>query len=604
MLLSLILSAGLLSAGSPTGTEFPVTDSLTAVTVTDKRTVVSRTDTLTLNNSFSISDVLQQSPGLIVGDNGGAAGLKTVSLRGLGSAHTSIYIDGVRVGNVQSGQNDLGMLGIENYSSAVVDYAQNSISFYTERPTFRQLPVSVSAGLNAGSFGTWQPRLRADFRLTDRLAMSVNGSGVFSKGDFPYSADTLRRANNDLQQMRAGVDLFGALDGGDFHVKAYYNDTERGTPGSMYYPSTDRQKDRNAFLQGLLHKRFSPLYTLRLSAKGSYDDIAYTSSWGDSRYGQTELQLNTLHHFQIFRWWKLSLAADVQWDQLRSTNYNASRTTAFGSLMSSFRFSRFSADIALEYLGAFDRNGLSRNAFSPSLDLKYTITKGLDITAFARRAYRVPTFNELYYVGYGNPELRPEDAWLSDIGLDFSRSLSRGWRVDARLAGFCNYLKDKIVSAPTEEDPNIWLPYNIGRVRSAGIDLMAGTDYVSGDWKLSFHARYSWQSAVDVTPGSYAYGNAVPYVAKHTVVLNGNISWKGWGLNPVWQMRSGRSDGYGELPDWNTLDLTLGKSFCLGKGGDIAVKLSVRNLFDHRYETVSGYPMPGRSFMAGLEYKF
>lgn len=604
MLLSLILSAGLVSGGSPAGTEVPATDSLHAVTVTaDKGVVVSRKDTLSLANSLTVSDVLQLSPSLLVGDNGGPAGLKTVSLRGMGSAHTAIYVDGVRVGNVQSGQTDLGMLGMENFSSAVVDYAQNSVSFSTARPVFGAHPVSASASFLAGSFGTYMPKIRLDFRLTDRLSLSANASGVFSKGDFTY-ADTLSRTNNDLMQFRAGLDLFGIMGGGDFHIKAYYNDAERGTPGSTFYPSADRQRDRNAFLQGVMTKRFSNLYTLKISAKGSYDDIFYTSSWGDSRYGQTELQLNSAHDFQIKDWWKLSLAADLQWDGLKSTGYEASRFSAFAALASSFRLQRFSADVAFEYQGAFDRNGLSRNPFSPSVDLKYTVLKGLDVIAFGRRAYRIPTFNELYYAGYGNPELMPEDAWMTDIGLDFHRTLSSKWSLSAKLDGFCNLLKDKIISAPTEADPNIWLPYNIGRVRSAGVDAVVGTDYHSDGWLFSFDAKYTWQSAVDITQDSYSYGSAVPYIAKHTVVLSGLLSWKGWSMSPLWQLRAGRSDGYGELPDWNTLDLSLGKSFSLGKGGMLALKVTARNLFDDRYEVVSGYPMPGRSFMAGVEYKF
>lgn len=611
MFYSLILSAGLLSAGLPYGADVPVADTLHAVTVTaDRGVVVSRTDTLSLNQSFTISDVLHQSPGLYVGDNGGPAGLKTVSLRGMGSAHTSIYVDGVRVGNLQSGQGDLGMLGIENFSGAVVDYAQNSLSFTTARPVFGSAPVAVTARFQGGSFGTYMPYLRADFRLNERLSLSANAAGVFSKGDFEYG-DGLRRSNNDLKQVRAGLDLFGIMSGGDYHVKAYYNDARRGTPGSVSWLSDDRQSDRNAFVQGNLRKSFSPLYTLRLSAKGAYDDIFYSSAWGDSRYGQTEVQLNTAHEFQISRWWKLSLAADVQWDGLRSTNYEASRVSVFAAAASSFRLDRFAANVALEYGGAFDRGASARNYVSPSVDFRFEVLDGLDLIGFSRRACRVPTFNELYYVGYGNPELRSEDAWLNDIGLSFIRVLSSAWRVNAKLDGFANFLKNKIVSAPTEADPNIWMPYNIGRVRSLGVDAVAGFGWHRGDWQAAFDARYSWQSAVDTTPDSASYGQAVPYIARHTVTLDASVSWKELELRPVWMMRAGRSDGYGPLPAWNTLDLTMGKRFMLGgtasargKAGSLAVWFALKNALDCRYELASGYPMPGRSFMAGLEYRF
>lgn len=590
--------------GLHSGIEVPASDSLDAVVVTaDRGVIVSRADTLSLNTSFTVSDVLLQSPGLHVGDNGGSAGLKTVSLRGMGSAHTAVYIDGVRVGNVQSGQNDLGMLAVENYSSAVVDYAQNSISFRTARPVFGTSPVAGTVRFSAGSFGTYLPSARMDFRLSDRLAMSANASGIFSKGDFRYG-DGQTRTNNDIVQVRAGLDLFGIMLGGEYHVKAYYNGAERGTPGSTSYPSEDRQKDKNAFVQGVLKKSFSQLYTLHVSAKGAYDDIFYSSSWGDSRYGQTELQINTAHDFQITEWWKLTIAADVMYDDLKSNMYKASRISAVSAIASSFRTDRFMANIALEYEGASDRDGLSRNALSPSADLRFTAFEGFDIVAFGRRAYRIPTFNELYYVGYGNPELRPENAWLTDVGVDFRRRISPGLSVKAKADAFLNLLTDKITSAPTEYDPAIWAPYNIGKVRSTGMDAILGMAYASGDLQISFDARYSYQSALDMTPDSYSYGQQIPYIARHTVVLNASGAWRGWTLFPVWQMRAGRTDGTGKLQDWNTLDINFSKAFNLSHTGPLTLNISVKNIFDCRYETVSGYPMPGRSMMCGIEYKF
>lgn len=509
----------------------------------------------------------------------------------------------MKVGNVQSGQSDLGMTDVGNYGAAVIDYAQNSLSFRTFRPSFDRLPVKASVKFAGGSFGTYLPSARFDFRLSENLSLSASAAGVLSKGDFKYGDDALRQ-NNDIRQIRAGLDLFGLMDSGDYHIKGFFNSSDRGTPGSVSWPSDDRQKDMNVFLQGLLRKKFSQLYSLQISAKGAYDDIFYSSSWGDSRYGQTEFQLNSSHLFRISRWWNVSFAADVQWDGLKSTNYEASRFAASGSLTSSFRIQRLSANIALEYVGAFDSGARSRNAFSPSADLRLKLAEGLDMVAFSRRAYRVPTFNELYYVGYGNPELRPEDAWLTDIGFDFSRPLSQNWLLKAKLDGFYNSLKDKITSAPTVEDPNIWLPYNIGRVRSVGFDAVAGTSYSYGTWRFSIDAGYSFLSAVDMTGGSYTFGQQIPYIARHSLVLDATVSWNGLEFNPRWNMKAGRTDSAGALADWNTLDLNLGRPFRIRNVGVITIQLAARNLLDSRYELVSGYPMPGRSFMAGLEFSF
>ena len=604
MLFSILISAGLLLADRPAELAEQPSDTLHAVTMTaDKGVVISRTDTLHITNTFDITGELHQVPGLQLGDYGGFAGLKTVSLRGMGSPHTAVYVDGVRVGNVQSGQGDMGMLDIENFSSAVVDYAQNSISFNTVRPTFGQSRVAGKAEFKAGSFGTYLPAARIDLKLSERMALSVNAAGVISKGDFPV-ADGATRANNDIRQVRGGVNLFGSMKDGDYHVKAFYNAAERGTPGSISWPSEDRQKDMNAYLQGVMKKSFSPMYTLRLSAKAGYDDIYYTSSWGDSQYGQTELQLNSSHVFSINSWWKVSLAADIQWDKLASTNYSATRTTAISAVSTSFNLNRLSLNAAAEYSGYFDRGHKSKHAISPSVDFRMRVIDGLDIVGFARRAYRVPMFNELYYVGYGNPDLKPEDAWLTDLGVDFHRQVSRTWNLKAKVDGFYNILSNKITSAPTAEDPNIWLPYNIGKVRAIGLDLVTGAEFTHGEWKGEMDLRYSYQSAVDRTPDSYSYGQQIPYIAKHTVTASVKASWKGYELNPRWVLKSGRNDATGNLADWNTLDVTISKTFKLRGPLSLGINIAAKNLLDCRYELVSGYPMPGRSFIGGVEMKF
>lgn len=603
MLLSFFLLAGLSGAGLLSGFSEPLIDSLHAVTVTaDRGVIVSRADTLDVGNSISITDVLHQSTSLYVGDNGGHAGLKTVSLRGLGSAHTSVYIDGVKVGNVQSGQADIGMIGLENYESIVVDYAQNQLSFRTARPEFKELPVSGRVRMSAGSFGTYLPSARLDFRLSDHLSLSANASGIISKGDYEY-AGGLVRTNNDFSQVRAGLDLFGLIGSGDYHVKAWFNGSERGTPGSVEWPSEDRQKDRNAFVQGVLRKSFSSLYTLMLSAKGAYDDISYTSSWGDSSYGQTELQLNSSHDFRLCDWCRITVAADIQWDALKSTYYEAERLEISSAAASSFRIGRFAADAAVEFSGAFDDGSDSRMAFSPSVDLRYNVLDGLDLHAFGRRAYRIPTFNELYYVGYGNPSLEPEDAWLADLGVEYMLRIGDTWAVRAELDGFVTFLENKIISAPSEADPNIWQPYNVGKSRSAGADAVAGFSH-KGEWEYSVDAKYSFQSSVDLTSDSITYGQQLPYVSRHALVVSGNVSFRGWSLNPVWNLRAGRSDGAGEMPDWNTLDATLSKSMTVPKVGLLTLQLSVRNVADTRYESVRGYPMPGRSIIGGIDFKF
>lgn len=596
MTLTTILLAGLLISEVP--------DTLQAVTVVaDRGVVVSRTDTLSVNSSRTVSEFLLQSPGAYVADYGGYAALKTVSIRGMGSPHTAIYIDGVRVGDVQSGQRNIGAYGLDSFSSAVIDYAQNSLSFTTSRPSFiENRRVGGYARFSAGSFGTYLPAARIDWKVSEKLTLSANASAVFSKGNYSYG-DGLFRENNDIKELRGSVDMFGILRGGKWHAKVWGHSSERGAPGSVSWPSTDRQKDKNFFAQGLLNKQFNSLYHLTASTKISYDDIYYSSSWGDSQYGQTEAQLNSSHKFNIFSWLTLSATADIYYDGLKSTNCNQQRIGTTEAFSASFRSRKLSAVVAIQYDGVFDMGQRNWNKFSPSLDLKYFAFKGFEVVAFARRAYRVPTFDELYYVGYGNPELNPEDAILTDIGINWKKRFG-AWNIKTMVDGYYNYLHNKINSAPSEEDPNIWHPYNIGRVRSAGVDALVGFDFSSGGWLVSLSAKYGYQDAVDKTPGSSTFNQQIDYVAKHNLAVNAAASIKGWSVESDWNLRSGRRDINGEMPDWNTLDIFLKKSFNLGKAGIPALKFSFKNITDNRYELSSGYPMPGFNFTGGLEYVF
>jgi outer membrane receptor protein involved in Fe transport len=592
-----LFAAGLLVAETP--------DTLQAVTiVADKGVVVSRTDTLALHADGTAADALLRIPGLAISDYGGLAGLKGVSLRGLGTPHTDIYLDGVRVSNFQSGQNDLGMLPMETLSAAVVDYAQNSVSFRTAIPTFGDSPFAGRFGLQAGSFGTWMPSARLDVKASERVSVSAHAAGILTKGDFPYGTGNERRSGNDLKQLRAGYDVFGTTTGGQWHIKSYLNASDRGTPGSLNWPSEDRQKDKNFVLQGSLAQAFSDRYTLNLSAKGAWDGIFYKSAWGDSDYDFSDFQLNSSHTFRLTDWWGVSLAADVERGMLKATGYDAARTAALAALATAIRFEHFKADLALQYNGTFDKGADALHSLSPSLDVRLTLVEGLDVVAFGRRAFRAPTFNELYYPGYGNPDLKPEDAWLTDAGVEWHIGSTAGWSLGAKADYFFNILQNKIISAPMPDDPYVWLPYNIGKVEAKGADASLSLRYGGETLSGGLSARYAWQSALDKTPDSYTFDQQIPYVARHTVTLAGDLAYAGWRLDALWNSRSGRFDASGEMPAWNALDLSLRKAFSLGKFGELGFSVTARNLLDERYELVRDYPMPGRSILGGIEFKF
>lgn len=588
--------------GLSTGITGP-TDTLQSVTVTaDKGIIVSRADTIKIRPSQRTSDILLGSSALILSDYGGPSGTKNISLRGLGIAHTSIYIDGIRVNNVQNGQSDLGLMDAQLYSRIVIDYAQNSVNFVSSVPELGNKKFQTQISTELGSWETYTGAAQFSMQLSPGITARISARGTKSAGNYEYGAG-LTRTNADQQQISAQADLYGSLYQGRWKIKAHYGNSDRGTPGAISWPSQDRQSDTYAFLQGSLNKKVTEHYNLAVSAKASQDKMLFLSEWGDSDYKHNNLQLNSSHQFYINDWWNASVATDLSSDKLHSSGYDAQRMSMLVALASAFRFEHLYADISLEYNGTFDKDALSRNSLSPAINLRYEITERLSAMGFVRRASRIPTFNELYYVGYGNPNLKPEDAILSDLGVEWHHKSGR-FRYKTKFNLFYNLLTDKITSAPTEANPNIWLPYNIGRVEATGVDLLGEIAYQQREWTSGLSLKYTGQNALDKTKGSDSYNQQINYVCKHNLSLSADVSYKKWTAQMVWNYREGRQDSSGPLPAWSTLNITLSRSFRLGKDSEIQAHISGKNLLDCRYEIVRDYPMPGRNIIGGINIKF
>lgn len=449
--------------------------------------------------------------------------------------------------------------------------------------------------MGVGSFGQYAPRLYVGYKLSDCLSARADLSALWSEGDYPYidplSHIESTRINNGISKYTGSVDLFGQ----EWHAKAYFNHSDRDCPGSLSYPAADTQRDWNAFVQGSWAHTYSRVYSSTLSAKASLDRLYYDGGSYTNDYRQYEMSIVSHHRFAVSEYLVLSADMDVAYDRLGSDLYSASRVGLDAQAMASLRLGRFAADLVLGYIGAFDSSveggegrGSSNNALTPSLGLKYEFLPGLSAIASARRAYRIPTFNDLYYTGMGNPDLKPEDAWVTSIGVDWTRSMG-AWRLGASADGYYNKLTNKIVSAPTE-DPYLWSMFNLGQAETAGIDVSLSALWAQGPWSVGALAKASFQMLDDI-----------PYAPKQSGVLTLDLGWKDLKLSAIYSFRGERLDSYqAAMAPYSTIDLTA--RYHLHFGLDLF--LSGRNLSDSRYEIVTGYPMPARSVLAGVMYKW
>ncbi len=104
--------------------------------------------------------------------------------------------------------------------------------------------------------------------------------------------------------------------------------------------------------------------------------------------------------------------------------------------------------------------------FLPSLGLTYAATDPITLFGNAAKAFRAPTFNNLYYDSSflkGNPDLGPEEGWTYEAGLKFDTDTVR-----LRCSAFFMAYEDKIEIDRSQGYPLTY--FNAGDYESRGIE--------------------------------------------------------------------------------------------------------------------------------------
>ena len=608
-------------------------------------------------SSYSVADAIRYFSGAQIKDYGGIGGLKSVNIRSLGSQHVGVFYDGIEIGNAQNGIVDLGKFSLDNMEAISVYNGQKSSIFQPAKdfasasavylqpkyPVFApQKKYNLSVGMKTGSFGLANPSVLWEYRLTDRLSLSLSSEYMYTNGryKFTYSTKggydtTATRRNGDVRMERIEAGLFGNMEGGHWKVKAYFYDSDRGYPGASVreepgkFRHQDRQKDDNFFLQASMKKEFSQRYSLLLNGKYAYDYLHYlsdpredvTTMYVNSHFRQKEGYLSAAHLFSITPWWSVSLSDDFAINKLNAdlTDFvYPTRYSFLNAAATSISLKRFKMQASLLHTFVKDKNkaasaqASSRSRFTPSVVASYKPFDDTDLTfrAFYKKIFRLPTFNDLYYTFVGNKYLKPEYTTQLDIGAvygkEFKTGVVRGIQAQADL--YYNKVKDKIVALPASNQFR-WTMLNFGKVDIKGIDAALQGLFRFAGMDVDTRLTYTYQRAQDVTDKtSQWYKGQIPYIPWHSgsVVVSGN--YNGWMLTYSFIYTGERYESVANIvenyaPAWYTHDMALTKSLGIGGAswsGKLKVTLEVNNIFNQQYEVVQCYPMPGTNFKIRL----
>lgn len=593
-----------------------------------------------------LSEALHRFAGVSVKDYGGIGGLKTVSIRSLGAQHTGVLYDGIALSDCQSGQIDISRFSLENiaqlslsigqvddiYQSARAFASAGLLSIVTDQLSpsdSRRQQIRFNAA--TGSYGLANSSIFYNYRFSRKFAASAHAEYLRADGRYPFaiasgqSMLTGKRINSDIESWRAEVNLTGQITPRqEWKLKGYFYDSERGLPGAIIVDnpySAERLYDRNYFVQAGYENKFSEKLKLKGALKWNYawnrdyNDQAHGIT--DHRFTQTETFASVTGMYTPFKNLSVSVSEDFAYNDLSANTFEQQypeRYSSHSSVAAQYKNARVTATASLLYTFITERvhygsAPADRNKWSPAvaISVRPFANSNLRIRASYKDIFRVPTFNDMYYLTIGNTDLKPEKARQVNLGTTWSGSFEQLDYLMASVDGYYNRVDDKIVAIPTMF---IWRMTNADKTEGWGTDISLSAEkrFTKG-FSMNAGATYNWMRAIDISnPTAPNWRHQLPYTPKHSG--NGNLTfatpWVNIGYSISYaslRYKQALNEYSNLIAGYTDQTITLSHTFNWGIH-KLRIQGSINNVGNSNYEIIKYYPMAPRNYRVSLHYAF
>lgn len=537
----------------------------------------------------SVPELLKFAASVDVQQRGIAGVQADVSIRGGGYEQTLILIDGIKVNDAQTGHHNMNIpVSIENIERIEILKGQGSrlfgpnafsgvVNIITKKSQKKNAKVNLSVAQNA-TYGA-----------------EVNVSLPVGKYSQTISAGK-KRSNGHIHNT--GYDI----------LNLSYNSTLTFNKSvfRVFVGYTDKEFGANSFYTTAFPDQWEAIQTTfaNMSAKFSFDQVFVTAK-GYWRKNEDEFLLKfydpsfyrNLHETNTYgfelqatvdsKLGSTSLGGEISKDEIESNSLNNHERSKTGFFVEH----KFKLTDRLNILlggFAYDYAEIGWK-FWPGIDASYKLSEGFKVFGSVGKAFRIPTFTDLYYVSpanMGNPDLKHEETVNYELGFNYGSDL-----INTGIALFRKEGKN-IIDWVRELDSDPWQAQNIADINTNGIELkfeIFPANKIQNCLIKRMALSYTYIDAekeVSNITSRYALGNL-----EHQVIFNlTNEIFSG--AVQSWAVRyEERVNGYNHL----LVDTKISKTF-----SKFDIYLSINNLFDEDYRDIGGVPLPGRWFSGGL----
>ncbi len=529
-------------------------ESLSSVTVLDEATFRRQ-------DPVSITDLFRGQPGVDVSSNGSFGKNSSVFIRGTGSSQNVLLIDGIRLRSATSGGAAWSYLDPRMFDRAEIvrgprgslygaDAIGGVIQLFTPKASEEGPQPRISVG--GGSFNT------------QRLSAGISGrdggtSYSFAGSHFNTDGQPIRRDGEDK-----GYDNTSSLarvshrfeTGAEMGVLAL-----RATGNNEYDDGENDFVQQVAGVYGELP--LADNWRSRLTLSESRDESDNFADSGDSVFNT---KIRTARWENTFTSGEHELIAGAEYSEDKvngTTDYDeTSRSNAAVFSQALLDFS----PVTLQASVRFDDNESYGEEVTGSLGLGYDLDGHHTLRANYGTAFNAPTYNQLYYPGYGNPDLDSETSETLEAGV---RGQYAQWFWDAAI-----YQTDidNLIAGQG-------LQFNVPETRIRGAELAAGLEL--SEWTLAAALTYT-------DPENRLTGKRLQNRATQSVRLDIDRELGEWSLGGSWVAQNHRyrdAQNDDRLSGYGLVNLRAGWQFA----PLWSARVTVENALDQDYITTRSF---------------
>ena len=445
----------------------PIADVLADVTVIGAEEIARA-------GAQSITELLARQPGVEIVQNGGPGAVSGVFLRGANRGQTLVLIDGVRIASSSAGATSLEAIPLDQIDRIEIlrgpasslygaDAIGGVVQVFTRRGTGAP---SGNASAGYGTYRTWDAKGGlagtagpVQFALQAAAKGSHGFSTITNPANFLFNPDPDGYGNRSVSASLG----FTAAPGQEFTAQYFRSRLDNQFDGSPDFD--DRTITVAETWQVASRNRLASFWVSRLSAGAGIDDSETQTAYGNSPFKTTQRQYTWQNEFTLpmgaltagFERREERVATDAGFVTTeRNTN------SLFGIYQLRIEDHALQANLRRDDSSQY--GGKTTGAFTYG----YRFAPSLRVTAGYATGFKAPSFNDLYYPGFANPDLVPETSKNLEAGAYWNGDVA-GASLEARAIVYRNRVSQLIVF---QCDVNFsCAPYNVDRATLEGVTL-------------------------------------------------------------------------------------------------------------------------------------